>query len=218
METILSRHWHHLPESEVLDLVETDLDRGLDLFAVENRQERFGPNAITQRKGHGPLVRFLLEFHQPLIYILLAAALITALLQEWVDSGVILGVVLVNAIIGFVQESKALKAIDALARAMTSEATVLRAGEKKRISATELVPGDVVFLQSGDKVPADLRLLVCRELQTDESTLTGESVPIEKHAETLEHDTVLADRRNMVYSIDTRYLRNGHRYRGGHRR
>ena len=125
METILSRHWHHLPESEILDLVETDLDRGLDLFAVENRQERFGPNAITQRKGQGPLIRFLLEFHQPLIYILLAAALITALLQEWVDSGVILGVVLVNAIIGFVQESKALKAIDALARAMTSEATVL---------------------------------------------------------------------------------------------
>ncbi len=200
METILSRHWHHLPESEVLELVETNLDRGLDLFAVENRQERFGPNAITQRKGHGPWVRFLLEFHQPLIYILLAAALITALLQEWVDSGVILGVVLVNAIIGFVQESKALKAIDALARAMTSEATVLRGGEKKRISSTALVPGDVVFLQSGDKVPADLRLLVCRELRTDESTLTGESVPIEKHAETLEHDTVLADRRNIVYS------------------
>ncbi len=200
METILSRHWHHLPESEVLELVETNLDRGLDLFAVENRQERFGPNAITQRQGQGPLVRFLLEFHQPLIYILLVAALITALLHEWVDSGVILGVVLVNAIIGFVQESKALKAIDALARAMTSEATVLRAGEKKRISSTELVPGDVVFLQSGDKVPADLRLLVCRELQADESTLTGESVPIEKHAKTLEHDTVLADRRNMVYS------------------
>ncbi len=200
METILSRHWHHLSESEVLDLVETDLDRGLDLFAVEIRQERFGPNAITPKKGHGPLVRFLLEFHQPLVYILLAAVLITALLQEWVDSGVILGVVLINAIIGFVQESKALKAIDALARAMTSEATVLRAGEKRRISAAELVPGDVVFLQSGDKVPADLRLLICRELQTDESTLTGESLPIEKHTETLEPDTVLADRRNIVYS------------------
>jgi cation-transporting ATPase F len=200
MGMILSRHWHHLSESEVLDLVETNLDRGLDLFAVENRQERFGPNAITQRKGQGPLVRFLLEFHQPLIYILLAAALITAFLHEWVDTGVILGVVLVNAIIGFVQESKALKAIDALARAMTSDATVLRAGEKKRISSTELVPGDVVFLQSGDKVPADLRLLVCRELQADESTLTGESVPIEKHAGALESDTVLADRRNMVYS------------------
>ncbi len=200
METILSRHWHNLPASEILELVETNLESGLDLFAVENRQERFGPNRISQRKGQGPLVRFLLEFNQPLVYILLVAALITALLHEWVDSGVILGVVLVNAIIGFVQESKALRAIEAIARAMTSETTVLRAGHKKRVSSTELVPGDVVYLQSGDKVPADLRLLVCRELQTDESTLTGESVPIEKHVTVLAHDTILADRRNMVYS------------------
>ncbi len=200
MESILSRHWHHLPEAEILELAETDLDRGLDLFAVETRRERFGRNALTPRRGRGPVVRFLMEFHQPLVYILLAAALITALLQEWVDAGVIFGVVLVNAIIGFVQESKALNAIDALARAMSSEATVLRAGEKKRVASTELVPGDIVFLQSGDKVSADLRLLVCRDLQVDESTLTGESVPIEKHAETLERDTVLAERRNMAYS------------------
>ena len=116
METILSKHWHHLSESEVLDLLETDLDRGLDLFAVENRQERFGPNAITQRKGQGPLVRFLLQFHQPLVYILLAAGLTTAFLQEWVDSSVIFAVVLMNAAIGFLQESKALKAINALAK------------------------------------------------------------------------------------------------------
>jgi cation-transporting ATPase F len=169
----------------------------LPLRTVKSVSDR---TQLHKEKAKGRSFAFLLEFHQPLIYILLAAALITALLHEWVDSGVILGVVLVNAIIGFVQESKALKAIDALARAMTSEATVLRAGEKKRISSTELVPGDVVFLQSGDKVPADLRLLVCRELQADESTLTGESVPIEKHAGTLESDTVLADRRNMVYS------------------
>lgn len=200
METILSEHWHHLSESEVLDLVETNLDRGLERVAIEERQRRFGPNAITKKKGQGPLIRFLLQFHQPLVYILLAATVITALLHEWVDSSVIFAVVLMNAVIGFVQESKALKAIDALARAMTSEATVLRAGEKRHISATELVPGDVVFLQSGDKVPADLRLLVCRELQTDESTLTGESVPVEKQVTALEKDTVLGDRRNMVYS------------------
>ncbi len=198
--------------------METDLDRGLDLFAVENRQDRFGPNAITQRKGQGPLVRFLLQFHQPLVYILLAAGLTTAFLQEWVDSGVIFAVVLMNAAIGFLQESKALKAINALAKAMTSDATVLRAGEKKLISATELVPGDVVFLQSGDKVPADMRLLRCRELQADESTLTGESVPVEKGVQTLDRDTVLADRRNMVYSSTLVYLRNGHRHRGRHRR
>ena len=200
METILSGHWHHLSEPEVIERLDTNLESGLDLFAVEHRQAQFGPNSITQKKSHGALVRFLLEFHQPLIYILLAAALVTALLHEWVDSGVILGVVLINAFIGFIQETKALKAIEALAKSMTSEATVLRAGEKKRIPATELVPGDVVFLQSGDKVPADLRLLRCRELQTDESSLTGESLPVEKHVESLDQDTVLADRRNMVYS------------------
>ncbi len=200
METILSKHWHHLDQSEVLALLEVDPDCGLDLLEVEERRERFGHNAIKQRKGPGPLIRFLMEFHQPLVYILLAAALITALLQEWVDSAVIMGVVLVNAIIGFVQEAKALKAIDALARAMTSEATVLRGGERKIVSSTLLVPGDVVFLQSGDKIPADVRLLTCREVRVDESTLTGESVPTKKFVHPLDRDTVLADRRNMVYS------------------
>jgi Ca2+-transporting ATPase len=194
------QHWHQLSDSETLKLLESDRDHGLEHSAVERRQSEFGPNRISQRTGQGPLVRFLLEFHQPLIYILLAAALITAILGEWVDSGVILGVVIVNAVIGFVQESNALKAIDALARAMTSEATVLRNGKKIRVSAPALVPGDIVFLQAGDKVPADLRLLSCRELRTDESTLTGESLPIEKHARPLESETVLADRRNMVYS------------------
>lgn len=189
-----------MPSSEVLDLLESDQEKGLDIFEVKHRQERFGSNALTQRKGQGLLVRFLLQFNQPLVYILLAAVFITAILQEWADSGVILGVVLVNGVIGFVQESKALKAIEALASSMTSEATVLRAGEKQRISSVDLVPGDIVFLQSGDKVPADMRILRSRELQVDESALTGESVPVEKNAEQLEHDTVLADRCNMVYS------------------
>jgi Ca2+-transporting ATPase len=146
------------------------------------------------------VVRLLLQFNQPLVYILLAAAVITAGLKEWVDSGVILGVVVVNALIGFVQESKAVKAIQALAHAMTSDATVLRDGEKKRIPAPELTLGDVVVLQSGDKVPADLRLVHSRELQINESALTGESVPVEKRADALAEDVVLADRVNMAYS------------------
>lgn len=189
-----------MPTSEVLDLLESNKEKGLDIFEVEHRRERFGSNVLTQRRGQGPLVRFLLQFNQPLVYILLAAVFITAILQEWADSGVILGVVLVNAVIGSLQESRALKAIEALASAMTSEATVLRAGEKKRISSDDLVPGDIVLLQSGDKVPADMRLIRSRELQVDESALTGESVPVEKGAEQLGHDTVLADRCNMAYS------------------
>jgi len=122
------------------------------------------------------------------------------LLQEWVDAGVIFGVVLVNAFIVFIQEAKAVKAIEALARTMTTEATVLRAGEKLRISSAEVIPGDIVLLQSGDKVPADMRLFQTRDLQVDESALTGESVPVDKKPDVLDHDTGLADRRNMAYA------------------
>jgi len=200
MDILLSKHWHHLPADEVLDLLKSDREKGLDIFDVEHRQKRFGPNVITAKKGKGPLMRFLLQFHQPLIYILMAAGIITAFLQEWVDAGVIFGVVMVNAIIGFMQESKAVKALEALARTMKTEATVLRSGEKQRISAEELVPGDVVLLQSGDKVPADMRLIHVRDLQVDESALTGESVPVGKRQESLGHDTILADRHNMAYA------------------
>ncbi|MBU2477760.1 MAG: cation-transporting P-type ATPase, partial [Gammaproteobacteria bacterium] len=167
MENLLSRHWHHLTQDEIEEILESDARKGLDAFEVGHRQKNFGPNSLTQKKGKGPLVLFLLQFNQPLVYILLGAALITFILQEWVDSGVIFGVVLVNSIIGFIQESKALKAIDALARAMKGFALVVRAGKKETIAATELVPGDLVLLQSGDKVPADLRLLRSRELQVD---------------------------------------------------
>lgn len=200
MATLANRQWHHLPSTEVLELLDSDTENGLDVFELTHRRERFGTNTLTQRKGRGPLFRLLAQFHQPLVYILLAATLVTALLQEWVDSGVILGVVLANAIIGFLQESKAVRAIAALARTMTSEATVVRAGEKQRIPSTELVPGDIVLLQSGDKVPADLRLLRCRELEIDESALTGESVPVPKRAVHLQLETVLADRVNMGYA------------------
>lgn len=200
MKEILEEHWHHLPDAEVLQLLETSPEQGLDTFEVGHRQTQFGPNTITQKKGKSPLLLFLLQFHQPLVYILLGAAAVTGVLQEWVDSGVILGVVLVNAIIGFIQEAKAVKAIEALSHSMTITATVLRGGERRQIPATELVPGDIVMLQSGDKVPADVRILSSRELQIDESALTGESVPVQKQSGAVPHDTLLADRINMAYS------------------
>ena len=200
MDTLLSRHWHHLPRDEVATLLESDAAKGLDIFEVAHRQKHFGPNRLALKKGQNPLVLFLLQFNQPLVYILLGATMVTFALQEWVDSGVIFGVVLVNAVIGFIQESKALKAIEALASSMEGVATVMRAGKKEKIAAFDLVPGDLVLLQSGDKVPADLRLLRSRELQIDESALTGESAPVQKQPERLAQETVLADRSNMAYS------------------
>jgi Ca2+-transporting ATPase len=200
LNELLDKQWHYLPEAELTKLLGTALEKGLETSDVEQRQEQFGPNTLTRKKGKSPLVLFLLQFHQPLVYILLAAAVVTSFLQEWVDAGVIYGVVLVNAIIGFIQEAKAVKAIEALAQSITTTATVIRGGERRQIPATELVPGDIVLLQSGDKVPADLRLLSTRELQIDESTLTGESVPVQKQSGGLPGDTLLADRLNMAYS------------------
>ncbi|MCE5311765.1 MAG: cation-transporting P-type ATPase [Nitrospiraceae bacterium] len=199
-DTLISKHWHHLPVEESAELLGTDIDNGLDLFEVGRRKEQFGPNLLTTKKQKGALVCFLLQFHQPLVYILMSAAVVTAALQEWVDAGVIFGVVLVNAIIGFVQEAKALQAMEALAKTMTTEATVLRGSAKTRIPASELVPGDMVLLQSGDKVPADLRFVYTRELKIDESALTGESVASEKSPDALRHDALLADRHNMGYA------------------
>ena len=200
MQDLMEKHWHHLPDAEVADLLDAQTERGLDRLEAEERQRRFGPNALTPRKGRGPLLRFLDQFNQALVYVLLVAIVVKLGLGGYVDAGVIFGVVLLNAIIGFVQESKAANALDALSRSLTTEATVLRAGERHRVDARELVPGDLVLLASGDKVPADLRLLRVRDLKVDESALTGESVPVEKRVGVMGHDTPLADRANMAYS------------------
>jgi len=200
MQRILEEHWHHLPAGEILDLLETDSKKGLDTFELQERQAHFGPNRLKEKESKSAWVLFLLQFHQPLIYILLAAVVITAFLQEWADSGVIFAVVLINAIIGYMQESKALAAIKALAQLSSVEATVIRAGHQQRIDAKELVPGDIVLLHSGDRVPADMRMLRTKNLQINESALTGESVPVEKREAVLEHDVMLADRANMAYS------------------
>jgi len=200
LQSVPVRPWHQLEASEALELLQSAQALGLDDDEAAARLNTLGANVLTPPKTRGPLVRFLLQFNQPLIYILLAAAAITALLSEWLDSGVIFGVVLMNAIIGFIQEAKALQAIDALARSMTTEATVLRGGKRRQIQASGLVPGDIVLLQAGDKVPADLRLLHVRGLQLDESALTGESVPVSKDAAAITSDAGLADRKNMAYS------------------
>jgi len=192
--------WHQQKADSLLDALKSDQRHGLTLANVLQKQEEFGPNRLTRRKGKNPLLLFLSQFHHPLIYILLLSAAVTGPLKGWVDASVILGVVLVNAIIGFIQEINALRAIAALANALSINSAVLRDGQRSIIPAIDLVPGDIVYLQSGDKVPADLRMLQVRELQIDESTLTGESVSVEKSTQPLPADTPLADRGNLAFS------------------
>jgi cation-transporting P-type ATPase F len=191
---------HHLPAHEVVLLLETDVAKGLTPNEAARRLDRFGPNVLPKFRRRGPLIRFLLQFHHPLIYVLMAATAVTASLGEWVDAGVIFGVVLVNAVVGFIQESRAEAALDALASMMKTEARVRRDGRTVRIPSEDIVPGDVVLLESGDKVPADLRLTRIRELRVDESALTGESLPVEKADHVLPPETVVGDRKNMAFS------------------
>jgi len=192
--------WHTLTVQESLARLEADGTQGLSTEEAKNRLQRYGQNRLTPKRGKGPVLLFLSQFHDPLIYILLVSATVTGLLKSWVDASVIFGVVFLNAIIGFVQEFNALRAIDALSRELSISSAVLRSGTRQVIPAADLVPGDIVFLQSGDKVPADLRLLKLRDLQIDESALTGESVPVQKDAHRMAADALLADRANMAYS------------------
>ncbi|PMB54118.1 carbonate dehydratase [Fischerella thermalis CCMEE 5201] len=199
-EIIQSSQWHHLSIQEVTRHLDTNSETGLTSAVAAKKRERFGANELKSKPGKSPLLRFLLQFNQPLLYILLIAGAIKAFLGQWVNAGVIWGVTLINAIIGFVQESKAESAIAALASSVKTNATIIRNGQKMQVPSTELVPGDVVLLASGDKVPADLRLVQVRNLQVNESALTGESIAIEKNTQSLNLDTPLAERTNMAYA------------------
>lgn len=195
-----SSPWHAWSIDVVLKKLSADRNEGLTDDEVRKRQSRFGLNEITIKKHEHPIVAFIRQIREPLMLILIVAGTVTALLHEWIDSAVIFGVVLGNAIVGYIQERKAEKALAALLKMVTTEATVLRSAVKRRIKSKELVPGDIVFIRTGDKVPADLRLFEAYELKVDESMLTGESASVSKAVEEIEESKVLADRRNMVYS------------------
>ena len=186
--------WHSIEASEVFQILGVSPEEGLSSVEVNEKSSKYGKNKLTKKKRQSALVRFLLQFHQPLIYILIGATIVTFLLEEYVDSAVIFGVVLINAIIGYFQETKALKAIDALEGSLASKATVIRDGKKQEIFSVDIVPGDIVLLTSGDKIPADVRLYQLRDLQVDESALTGESVPVQKHIDTVPPENVIGDR------------------------
>jgi magnesium-transporting ATPase (P-type) len=192
--------WYGLDATDVLSRLDVDATSGLSSDESRSRLEKHGPNRLPEEETESALVRFIKQFHNVLIYILIAAALFTAYLGEWIDTGVIMAVVLANAIIGFVQEGKAERALEELRGMLSLEATVLRGGRRGTIEAEALVPGDIVLLESGDQVPADLRVIAAREARVEEAALTGESQPVAKTADAVADDALLGDRTSMVYS------------------
>ncbi|WP_068804243.1 cation-transporting P-type ATPase [Thauera phenolivorans] len=191
--------WHTLPTAQVAQMLQTGV-RGLSEADARHRLERYGPNRLAPAKRRGPLLRLLLQFHNILLYVMMGAAVITAVLGHWIDTGVLMMAVIVNAIIGFIQEGKAESALDAIRAMLSPHAVVIRGGRAQEIEAAGLVPGDLVALASGDRVPADLRLVTVTELRVEEAALTGESLPVEKSAETVVADAPLGDRCGMAYS------------------
>lgn len=191
--------WHALGMDEVLLQLQAVSD-GLTTEEAHKRLQSFGPNRLPPAAKRSAFARFADQFNNLIIYVLLGAGLVTAVLGHWVDTGVIVGVVVINALIGFIQEGKAEEALEAVRNMLSAQAVVLRDGQRSTMAADRLVPGDVVFLQSGDRVAADLRMLRTKELRIDESILTGESVPVKKHTDPLADQLALGDRRNLAFS------------------
>jgi magnesium-transporting ATPase (P-type) len=197
------RPWHTLSAEDALAALDSSPD-GLKGEEPETRLERWGPNRVEGEKATPWWEVVLHQVRDPLIYILIAAAVAAVLVGEHIDAGVIAVVVLVNGIIGFVQEMKASRAMEALARMSAPRSVVLRGGEEEEVPTESLVPGDIVVLESGTRVPADLRILRVKELEVDESALTGESVPVPKDGEALDEEGLVpGDQSNMAFSGTT---------------
>jgi calcium-translocating P-type ATPase len=188
-----------VPAETVLERLETSAN-GIDSASAKARAGRHGPNKLPDAPRAGPLHRLARQFNNLLILVLIGAAAITAALGHWIDTGVIMAVVILNAVIGFVQEGRAEAALDALRDMLAPKANVIRAGERMAIAGADLVPGDIVVLEAGDKIPADLRLIEAAGLTVEEAILTGESVPVRKAVDPVAPDAALGDRRAMGFS------------------
>lgn len=195
-------NWHALDESEVLKLVDSSHE-GLSSVEVEARLKKYGPNKLQEEKRKSALVRFLMQFNNLLIYVLLTAAVVTALLDHMVDTIVILGVVIVNAIIGFIQEDKAQNAMNAIKKLLAFHSVVMRDKSKQKVDSESLVIGDIVFMKPGDRVLADIRLLEAHGFSVQEAPLTGESIAVEKSVKKVSLDATIGDRSSMVFAGTT---------------
>jgi magnesium-transporting ATPase (P-type) len=192
--------WHAVPADEVIGRLQTDPAKGLDAGEAFRRISQYGPNRLPEGKKRGPLIRFLAQLNNILVYVLLGAGFVKLMVGLWLDAAVILGVVIINALLGFIQEGKAEKALDSIRNMLSAEARTVRGGETRLIPAEELVPGDVVLLESGDRIPADLRLVDVKNLRTEEAALTGESVPIDKTTNAVGERATVGDREGMAFS------------------
>lgn len=194
----MNKLWYNLSSEDVLAELKARCS-GLTGVEAGTRLLHYGPNALAKKKKASPLVLLFRQFLSPLIYVLVIAVIISAIVGHFIDAGVIMGVLLLNAVIGFVQEARAEKAMEALIQMAAPKATVKREGKIALIPAREIVPGDIVLLETGDRVPADARLIDVSNLKVNEAMLTGESMPVDKHSKALREELPLAERKNMVH-------------------
>src|SRR5262249_19967091 len=192
--------WHALAPDEVVSRLSSNTRSGLDSDEASRRLEQYGRNRLPEGARRSPFVRFLLHFNNVLIYVLLAAGFVKLMLGLWLDATIILAVVVINALLGFIQEGRAEKALDSIRNMLSAEARTLRGGETRMVPAEQLVPGDVVLLESGDRIPADLRLVEVKNLRTEEAALTGESVPADKSTQAAAANATVGDRGCMAFS------------------
>ncbi len=192
--------WHVVPADQVVDRLQTDPTAGLDGAEAARRLSQYGPNRLPEGKQRGALMRFVAQLNNVLVYVLLGAGFVKMMVGLWLDAAVILGVVIINAVLGFVQEGKAEKALVSIRNMLSAEARTVRGRQTRLIAAEELVPGDVVLLESGDRIPADLRLVEVKNLRTEEAALTGESVPVDKTVAATAAKATIGDREGMAFS------------------
>ena len=192
--------WHAISAEEAVSRLGTTSAKGLDAGEAAARLQKYGPNRLPEGKKRGPFMRFLAQFNNILVYVLLAAGFTKLMLSLWVDAAIIFAVVVLNGLLGFIQEGRAEKALDSIRNMLSAEARTLRGGETRMLPADGLVPGDVVLLELGDKIPADLRLVEAKNLRTEEAALTGESVPAEKTTGAVAANATVGDRECMAFS------------------
>jgi calcium-translocating P-type ATPase len=192
--------WHAMSVDEASKRLGTHSEKGLAAADAAKRLQKYGPNRLPEGKKRGPFMRFLSQFNNILVYVLLGAGFTKLMLNLWVDAAIIFGVVILNALLGYIQEGKAEKALESIRKMLSPEARTLRGGESRMIAAEQLVPGDIVLLESGDKIPADLRLIDAKNFRVEEAALTGESVPADKTTDPVSTNATVGDRECMAFS------------------